>query len=77
MPFPGGTGLAEPGVDYDVASGDVTFAPGTTSAYVDITVHGDMDLEEDELVGLAFSNPVNARLGGAYGIGAIRLVNDD
>ncbi len=77
MPFPGGNGVAEPGADYDVASGDVTFAPGATHAEVLVNVHGDSVPEEDELVGVAFSNPTNALIGGVYGIGAVRLVNDD
>ena len=76
MPFAGGDGVAEPS-DYVVASGDISFPPGATHANVLITVHGDTALEEDELVGVAFSNPVNANLGGVFGIGAIRLLNDD
>jgi hypothetical protein len=77
MPFAGGDGVAEPGVDYDVASGDVVFAPGTTSVDIPVTVHGDTIPEEDELVGAVLSSPTNATVGGVYGIGALRLVNDD
>jgi hypothetical protein len=77
MPFSGGTGVAEPDVDYDVASGDVAFAPGATHAEVLVDIHGDSVPEEDELVGVAFSSPTNAIMGGVYGIGSFRIINDD
>src|SRR5262249_16956274 len=38
MPFAGGNGVATPNTDYVVASGDITFAPGTTHATVPITI---------------------------------------
>ena len=70
-------GLAEPGVDFAPAGGTVTFAPGDTSAVVEVTVFGDLVDEPDEYVVLAFGNATNAQIGGFWGLGFARVVDDD
>jgi hypothetical protein len=67
---------ATAGVDYQAASGTVTFAPGQTTATVTVLVYGDNAVEQDEQFGLVLSNPVKATLSalpGNYGT----IVNDD
>lgn len=66
---------AEPGEDYEAASGTVTFAPGQTEATVEITVLPDDDDEPDEVVIVQFHSPVGARLGGFWGLG-VALIRD-
>ena len=56
---------------------DVSLRPGDTDLQVFVPVFGDTVPEEDELVGGVFSNPTNARIGGVYGIGSFRILNDD
>src|SRR5690606_32597839 len=74
---PGLAGAAEPGSDYTVASGTVTFAPGETAKTVTIAVHGDPLVEPDEFVIIAFGAPTNAVKGGFYGLGLGFTTNDD
>jgi hypothetical protein len=54
---------ADPGTDFTVASGTVTFAPGDTSVTMPISVHGDTQPEPDECVAVLLSNPTNATIG--------------
>jgi hypothetical protein len=68
---------AESGVDFDPASGTVTFVPGDTAEVVQITAHGDLTVEPDELVVVGFSNVNNAGIGGFFGLGFGTIVNDD
>ena len=70
-------GQAMPGDDYLTASGTVTFAPGETVAYVSVYLVGDTTLEVDEFVLVAFSNAVNATVGGFLGLGGTYITNDD
>ena len=70
-----GTGTATSGTDYTaLAAGTLTFAAGTTTRTIDVTVTGDAADEADETVAIALSAPVNAALGLAAGTGTI---NDD
>ncbi len=64
-----GTALA--GSDYTAASGVVTFAPGTTSQTVNVTVLPDRIHEPTETYTVALSSPSNATLGTATGTGTI------
>lgn len=73
----GPAGQATPGVDYTPASGTVTFAPGQTTASVPVSVKGDAVAEPDEYLVVFFTNPTNARLGGFWGLGFGRILNDD
>ncbi len=48
---------ATPGQDYAPASGTVTFAPGTTSQTIPITIHGDTLYEGSEFIAVRLKNP--------------------
>src|SRR6266550_2626957 len=61
--------------DYVSAAGTVTFAPGTTSQSVNVTVNGDTKFEPDETFNVDLSNPTNATIADAHGLGTIE--NDD
>lgn len=51
------------GVDYSFTSGTLTFAPGETSATINLTVVEDLLDEPDETVTIALSNPSSVTLG--------------
>jgi Ca2+-binding RTX toxin-like protein len=61
--------------DYLNQSGKLTFAPGQTSQTIAITVNGDTKREANESFNLVLSNPTNATIEKATGIGTI--LNDD
>ncbi len=63
------------GKDYKSASGTVTLSAGQTSATISVTILGDTNIEKDETFSLKLSNPLNAKLGTATGVGTI--LNDD
>jgi len=63
--------------DFTAASGTLTFQPGEDTKYVTVTIRDDRVKEPDELFEVACSNPTNATIGGIYGLGFIRLANDD
>jgi hypothetical protein len=71
-----GPAFASSSSDFDPASGTVTFAPGQTVRTVEVTVHGDLVDEPDELVVTGFSAPTNATLGG-FGLGIGVIADDD
>ena len=60
---------ATPDDDYQPSSGTVTFAPGQTSATVAVPLVADGVAEGDEYVVVSFSDPVDAQLGGFWGLG--------
>ena len=68
-------GSAIAGSDYASASGTLTFAPGTTSQTVSITIAGDTTVESAETLSLTLSNPVNALVDDGIATGTIG--NDD
>jgi Calx-beta domain len=68
-------GTATAGVDYGVAAGTVTFAPGETQKAVSVAVTGDTTVEPDETFHIVMSNPANATLFFPTAEGAI--VDDD
>ena len=71
-----GTGSATSGTDYAaLAPGTLTFAPGTTTQTIDVSVTGDVVDEVDETVVVTLSAPVNAGLGTARGTGTV--IDDD
>jgi hypothetical protein len=70
-----GTGTATPGVDYEPASGTITFAPGAAYARVQVTVHADGGDEANETIPIVLSNPVGAPI--ANGVGTISITDDD
>ena len=61
--------------DYDMASGLLSFASGTTTQNVPITVHGDATPEGDQSFTIRLSTPGNATLGTATATGTI--IDDD
>src|SRR5206468_13025433 len=52
------------GVDYTLASGTLTFAPGVATQNIALSVVNDVLDELDETVVVTLSNPTNASLGG-------------
>ena len=67
-----GTGTATSGTDYTaIPAGTLTFAAGTTSQPIAVTVTGDATGEADETVVVQLSGPVNATLAAASGTGTI------
>lgn len=65
-------GTATPGVDYLPASGTLTFAPGTTSLTLSVSVVGDTQVELDETFFLELSNATNATIFDPTGLGTVR-----
>ena len=68
-------GSALAGSDYKAASGTLSFSPGVMSRTITITVYTDRIYEANESFFLKLSNPTNAGLAVAQGIGTI--LNDD
>ena len=64
-------GTAASGGDYQAASGMVTFAPGETLKTVTIQVYGDRLPESNETFFVVLSNPTNATIADAQGVGTI------
>lgn len=67
---------AQPGADFQAASGTVTFEPGSTEATIAITVFGDDLAEGLEWIVVSFGNPKHAVMGGYWGLG-FAVVDDD
>ncbi len=71
-----GTGSATSGTDYTALTpGTLTFAAGTTSATITVSVTGDTDPEPDETVVITLSGAVRAQIGTVTGTG--RIADDD
>jgi hypothetical protein len=62
---------AAAGSDYQATSGDVIFAPGQTSMSVSVLVNGDRLAESTESFLLVLTDPTNAFVADAKGVGAI------
>jgi hypothetical protein len=62
---------ATAGSDYTAASGSLSFPAGTTSRTFNVNVTGDTLDENDETYAVNLSNPVNATLADAQGVGTI------
>ena len=58
-------------------SGTVVFPPGATEADITVEVVGDTLHELDELGVVAVHDPVNAAIGGYWGLGFVRVLDDD
>jgi peptidyl-Lys metalloendopeptidase len=77
--FSGGWSLTlttpgQPG-DYASASGTLTIPAGATSGTITVTVNGDTEVEPNETFFVNLSNPTNATIDDAQGLGTI--LNDD
>jgi hypothetical protein len=68
-------GTATAGEDFITAAGKLTFDPGDTSKTISVTVNGDNKFETDESFYLNLTNPSNAAITDAQGVGTI--TNDD
>src|SRR5690606_5651355 len=68
-------GTAQAGSDYVGASGTLTFAPGTTSQTLVITINGDLVTEADETFVVNLASAANATILDGSGQGTI--TNDD
>jgi len=73
--FATGGGTATAGTDYVASSGTITFAAGTTSQTITITVNGDTTSEPDETFNITLSSATGANLPTGAAIGTI--TNDD
>ena len=62
---------AQAGADYTATSGTVTIPAGQTSVQVRVPVANDATFEGDEDFGISLSNPVNATVASADGVGTI------
>jgi hypothetical protein len=65
-------GTAVAGSDYVATSGILTFTPGETSKSIVVVVRGDRVKEGRETFYLNLSDPSNATVAGAQGVGTIR-----
>ena len=68
-------GTATAGSDYVATSGTITFNPGETSKSIPVQVSGDNIDEVDETYFVNLSNPTNATISRAQGVGTI--LDDD
>ncbi len=57
------SGTATEGVDYDIDTTSVSFAPGSTTATVNVTIYGDGTIEPNETVVLNLYDPENGAIG--------------
>ncbi|HEX6649549.1 MAG TPA: Calx-beta domain-containing protein, partial [Pyrinomonadaceae bacterium] len=71
----GGTSCNTRGVDYENASGTITFQPGTSSLPIPVKVCGDTNAEANEFLGITLSNPVNGALLNTQAFG--QITDDD
>ena len=67
----GGRQRQSAGGDYQATSGTLTFAPGETSKTVTVLVNGDRLAESSESFFVRLSNPTNAFIADATGVGTI------
>ena len=73
-----GTGTATSGTDYTaIPAGTLTFAAGTTTQTIDVTVTGDATDEPNETVAVTLSSPVNAVLAVGAATGTGTITDDD
>lgn len=68
-------GTATEGADFNAASGTLAFDAGVVSRTILVQVVGDTDAESDETLSMMLTNPDQATLGDAEGLGTI--VDDD
>ncbi|WP_337177061.1 Calx-beta domain-containing protein, partial [Paludisphaera sp.] len=66
------SGTATSGVDFEAASGAITFAAGETSKTITVLVRGDLLHEDDETFSVALSGATGANVASGVGAGTIR-----
>ena len=62
--------------DLTATPGVATFDPGQTSSSFDVTIHGDRDVEGDELFLVVLHTPTNGAVGGFLGLGVLVITED-
>jgi hypothetical protein len=70
-------GTATAGSDYTAKSGTLTFAPGTTTQTISITIAGDRTRESNETFVVNLTGPTNATVAPSGGTATVTIVNDD
>lgn len=70
-------GTATAGVDYEAASGQISFAVGETSKTITIRIFGDTQVEPDEEFFVTLSSPVGAVLDDILSSATNIITNDD
>jgi hypothetical protein len=70
-------GTATAGVDYEPASGTLTFLPGQVAAEIGVAVHGDEMAEADETFQVILSNPEGATIAPGGGQVTVTIIDDD
>ena len=73
--FATSSGTATEGVDFEDATGALTFEPGQTTKTIAVTVNGDTVFEANETYHVNLSAPTNASIADGSGLGTI--ANDD
>ena len=68
-------GTARAGIDYEAASGTLTFNPGQISAQIPVNVIGNVDDDGDRTFTMELTAPVNATI--ADGVATGTIVDDD
>ena len=68
-------GTASAGSDYVAKSGTVTFAAGTTTASITVTINGDTNSESNQTFRVNLSAPSNATLARTFA--TVTILNDD
>lgn len=68
-------GTVTAGQDYLGVQGTLTFGPGETAKYIEVTIIGDTGFENDETFHVALADPTNATLDG--GPATVTILNDD
>ncbi len=63
------------GIDYEAASGTISFSPGNTALTIPVKICGDNNAEANEGLRILLTNPTGATLLSSVGTGAI--LNDD
>lgn len=66
---------ATDGEDFTAASGTLTFAPNSVSENITLTIAGDSLDEEDEIIRISLSNPVNASINSGNAL--LTILDDD
>jgi hypothetical protein len=70
--FATAAGTATANTDFNTTSGQLSFAPGVTSAPITVQIRGDLLNENDETFTVGLTNPVNAGLATGSAVGTIR-----
>jgi N-acetylneuraminic acid mutarotase len=73
--FATGNSSAQAGSDFTPAAGTLTFTPGETAQTIAIDVHGDLEIEPDEIFFVTLSNATTVAIADGQGTGTI--TNDD